>query len=133
MKEDIFNKVRTNAGYVMTYILQVLDGPPQRLVAVSGDEVISLDEGSDTWVGQLFNGGRIEVPDSVFLSVTPDKYQITTFDGRTHKTESVTEKQLEIKLTNATDENGEVKGNIRSIAEKGNEENRVTRRENELK
>lgn len=132
MAYQVFTSMTNKADQVMTYLLRLINGQEYILVAASPDEVMSMPENGDTWLGKLFNGKEIAIPDSQFLSIEPDRYRVITFNGQTSKVHTMSESKLERTLDKATDKNGEVQANIRAIEDTKDSGNRVSKRQHEL-
>jgi hypothetical protein len=109
------------AEFVMTYLLRLLNGQEYLLVAVSPDEVMSIPENGDIWTGKLFNGGSIQVPEALFMSVEPDRYRVTVDNGQGHKGFNLSEKEVDKALNDyakRNEETGEVKTSWKSITDR---------------
>lgn len=110
-----------HANFVMTYILRLINGQEYLLVAASPNEVMSMPENGDIWTGKLFNGGAIEVPDSQFLAVEPDRYRVTVNNGQGFKGHDLSEREVNKAITDYAkrdSETGEVKPSWSSLKDK---------------
>lgn len=115
---------------LMVYVLTLVIAGQERSVLLRpidpANGVILDDVKNNGWLqGLTLTGKRIEIEFSQVLMV--EQYRVTRFNGQTTRSQTVSAAEVEKIIEKNTDpDTGEVK-NIRSIEEKGNPGNRVSK------
>lgn len=115
---------------LMVYVLTLVIAGQKRSVLLRpidpANGVILDDVKNNGWLqGLTLAGKRIEIEFSQVLMV--EQYRVTRFNGQTTRSQTVSAAEVEKIIEKNTDpDTGEVK-NIRSIEEKGNPGNRVSK------